>query len=95
MPFHKLFLLVLLITMETSLFNYSDRNGQTKNIDSIEIIGTLKTEIIPKVKIDSNKQVQKSTGSTLIKNIESIPENFLTGEVVEIMGIIAPPKMIM
>lgn len=81
--------------METSLFNYSDRNGQTKNIDSIEIIGTLKTEIIPKVKIDSNKQVQKSTGSTLIKNIESIPENFLTGEVVEIMGIIAPPKMIM
>ncbi|WP_299556615.1 energy transducer TonB [Seonamhaeicola sp.] len=44
--FHKLFLLVLLIAMGTSLMNCSGKNGNKQKIDSIEVIDSIDKKTI-------------------------------------------------
>ncbi|WP_163408864.1 energy transducer TonB [Flavobacterium ajazii] len=54
--YHKMFLLALFIAMGTTLFSCTDKNGDKKKIDKIEIVKTSKTEIIQvgKIKIKGN-----------------------------------------
>lgn len=59
--FHKLFLLSLLIAMGTTLFNCSDKNGTTKKIDMIEVVGTLKTELVDTLEIATTTVTTDST----------------------------------
>jgi hypothetical protein len=42
--YHKIFLLALFISMGTTLFSCTDKNGDKKKIDKIEIVETSKTE---------------------------------------------------
>nr|WP_315244727.1 energy transducer TonB [uncultured Flavobacterium sp.] len=44
--YHKIFLLALFIAMGTTLFSCTDKNGDKKKIDKIEIVKTSKTEPI-------------------------------------------------
>ncbi|MCL6296216.1 energy transducer TonB [Jejuia spongiicola] len=44
--FHKLFLLVLLITMGTTLMNCTNKNGSKQKIDSIEVIDSIDNKTI-------------------------------------------------
>ncbi|PXY45414.1 hypothetical protein [Flavobacterium hydrophilum] len=54
--YHKMFLLALFIAMGTTLFSCTDKNGDKKKIDKIEIVKTSKTEPIQvgKIKIKGN-----------------------------------------
>lgn len=101
MSFHRLFLLALLITMGTSLLNCSDQDGNTKKIDVVEVIDTLRTESKPITKtrtptltiIDSSKckTVAKKQDSV---NVIEIPTPIITGEIIDVLGVIAiePPE---
>ncbi len=60
--FHKLFLLALLITMGTTLFNCTNKNGNSQKIDSIEVIDTL----------NNNKVVNVLEGIPVIEKMDSI-----------------------
>ncbi len=44
--FHKLFLLALLITMGSSLFNCTNKNGNKQKIDSIEVVDSIDNKTI-------------------------------------------------
>ncbi len=44
--FHKFFLLALLITMGTSLFNCTNKNGNKQKIDSIEVVDSIDNKVI-------------------------------------------------
>tara|TARA_R110002033_G_scaffold131564_2_gene171684 strand:- start:13880 stop:14818 length:939 start_codon:yes stop_codon:yes gene_type:complete len=99
--FHKLFLLTLLIAMGTTLFNCSDQNGNTKKIETVEVIDSttnnskplLKTSTIPEVKSDSSKckTVPKKQDSV---NVIEIQTPIVTGEIIDVLGAIAiePPE---
>jgi Gram-negative bacterial TonB protein C-terminal len=100
MSFHKFFLLALLIAMGTSLLSCSDENGNTKKIDAVEVISTLKAESIetpeitaPNIQIDSTKTITITKKPDPIDKID-IPIPVLKGIVVEVMGDIAPPEPI-
>lgn len=99
--FHKLFLLTLLIAMGTTLFNCSDQNGNTKKIETVEVIDSttnnskplLKTSTIPEVKSDFSKckTVPKKQDSV---NVIEIQTPIVTGEIIDVLGAIAiePPE---
>ncbi|WP_299098537.1 energy transducer TonB [uncultured Winogradskyella sp.] len=81
--FHKLFLLVLLIAMGTTLFNCSDQNGNTKKIDVVEVVDSLKT------KPETDCKLETDTVKPLIDNYKQTPSKkhkppipILTGVVV-------------
>tara|TARA_R110002111_G_scaffold42337_3_gene77944 strand:- start:15820 stop:16743 length:924 start_codon:yes stop_codon:yes gene_type:complete len=100
MSFHKFFLLALLIAMGTSLLSCSDENGNTKKIDAVEVISTLKAKSIetpeitaPNILIDSTKTITIPKKPDPIDKID-IPIPVLKGIVVEVMGDIAPPEPI-
>lgn len=61
--FHKIFLLALLIAMGTSLMNCTNKNGDKKKIDSIEIIDNKNKKII-----------DVSLGIPSLEKVDSIPE---------------------
>ena len=50
MHFHKMFMLVLLITMGTSLLSCKDNNGNSTKIDKVEVINSTNTTNITKGK---------------------------------------------
>ncbi len=72
--FHKVFLLVLLIVMGTTLMNCTNKNGSKQRIDSIEVIDTINNSTIdilgdlPKMtEIDSLEKSSCSDNSTSSK----------------------------
>lgn len=80
--FHKLFLLALLITMGTSLLNCSDKNGNTKKIDAVEVIDTL-SEVVELPKITTPKVVVDSTEcKTKLKKQDTIGSEVITVPIV-------------
>lgn len=66
--FHKLFLLVLLITMGTTLMNCTNKNGEPQKIDSIEIIDTL----------NHNKTIDVLEGLPVIEKLDSVSHIAIT-----------------
>lgn len=60
--FHKLFLLVLLIVMGTTLFNCTNKNGNQQKIDSVEIIDSI-----------NNHSNNITLGLPIHNEIDSIP----------------------
>ncbi|MDN3491934.1 energy transducer TonB [Winogradskyella bathintestinalis] len=98
--FNKLFLLVLLVTMGSTLLNCSDQNGNTKKIDTVEVLSTLQAKTIKnpeitasKIVIDTTKTITIPKPLDVIKRVEA-PTPTLTGLIVEVMGDIAPVKRI-
>ena len=99
--FHKLFLLALLITMGTSLLNCSDGNGNTKKIDTVEVISTLEAKSIQipeitasKIIIDSSKNITIPKPPDPVK-VQASPIPPIMGDVIEVIdvvGLIEPPK---
>jgi hypothetical protein len=82
--FHKLFLLVLLITMGTSLFSCTKTNGSKQKIDSVEIIDSISYKVIS---IDTLETVCDTTtkiecASETKGNIPKPPKPRLTGMVI-------------
>lgn len=82
--FHKLFLLVLLITMGTSLFSCTKTNGTKQKIDSVEIIDSISHKVIS---IDTLEMVCYTTSKPECaaeknENIPKPPKPLLTGIVV-------------
>ncbi|WP_178987213.1 energy transducer TonB [Winogradskyella schleiferi] len=88
--FHKLFLLVLLIVMGTSLLNCSDQNGNTKKIDAVEVTSTHKVKSNQLPKITASKIMIDSTKTMTIPNpqksikIHEIPVSHITGDIIEV-----------
>ena len=87
--------------MGTTLFNCSDQNGNTKKIETVEVIDSttnnskplLKTSTIAEVKSDSSKckTVPKKQDSV---NVIEIQTPIVTGEIIDVLGAIAiePPE---
>ena len=99
--FHKLFLLALLITMGTSLLNCSDENGNTKKIDTIEVISTLDAKSIQILELTASKIIIDSSKTTTIPKpsdpikVQASPIPPIMGDVIEVIdvvGLIEPPK---
>ena len=81
LSFHKLFLLALLIAMGTSILSCSDKKGNIKKIETIEIVSK---------KVDSvetKKDVLKDPLDKKAKKPSDIPieDYILTGKVIEIV----------
>ncbi|MBF8149833.1 energy transducer TonB [Winogradskyella sp. F6397] len=104
--FHKVFLLALLIAMGTTLLNCSDQNGNSKKINAVEIVDTVKADTIhtpetetPKTDFDSITTLKPPKKPDLIKKIQAptpivqAPTPIVTGLMVEIMGDIEPPQL--
>ncbi|EPR70092.1 hypothetical protein ADIWIN_3955 [Winogradskyella psychrotolerans RS-3] len=83
--FHKLFLLALLITMGTSLLNCSDKNGNTKKIDAVEVISTLEAKPIQTPEVTASKVIIDST-KTLTCPISKAPVKIREAPIPDIMG---------
>lgn len=90
LSFHKIFLLALLLAMGTNIFSCADEKGNTKKIESIELIDT-KTDTIEKMgEIDTdveqilNETLEKTSKKDTIKGIKPPPKPVLTGIVIEI-----------
>lgn len=66
--FHRLFLLVLLISMGITLFNCEDENGQKKKIESIEVVETNNKTIDTLLNHNEKKEIQQDS---LIKKDKS------------------------
>lgn len=81
LSFHKLFLLALLIAMGTSILSCSDKKGNIKKIETIEIV----TKKVDSVK--TKKDVLKDSLDKKAKKPSDIlvEDPILTGEVVEIV----------
>ncbi|NRD18900.1 energy transducer TonB [Winogradskyella eckloniae] len=81
--FNKLFLLALLIAMGTTLFNCSDQNGNTKRIDVVEVVDSLKikSEDIGKIKTDTAKPLEDHL-KQIPNKPHKVPVPILTGDVV-------------
>ncbi|SDG63192.1 energy transducer TonB [Winogradskyella thalassocola] len=99
--FHKLFFLALLITMGTSLLNCSDENGNTKKIDTIEVISTLDAKSIQILELTASKIIIDSSKTTTIPKpsdpiqVQASPIPPIMGDVIEVIdvvGLIEPPK---
>lgn len=87
--FHKLFLLALLITMGTSLLNCSDQNGNSKKIDVVEVVDSLKTKSIPTSETTNPIDKIDTVSSKLVTKKTIIPPPAINGEVIKIVGDIA------
>ncbi len=92
LSFHKMFLLALLLAMGTTIFSCADEKGNTKKIESIELIDT-KTDTIEKMgEIDTdveqilNETLEKTSkkDSTEITAPPFCPIPNVTGEVIEV-----------
>nr|WP_321234547.1 energy transducer TonB [uncultured Psychroserpens sp.] len=70
MSFHKLFLLALLLAMGTSLLSCSDEKGETKKIESVEIV----EKIIDSTLSKTEKQIDTTKVCTSKTNIDSISQ---------------------
>jgi hypothetical protein len=90
--FHRLFLLALLLAMGTTLLNCSNNEGRLQNIDSVEIIDSLNYNNKIDLKSDSINCNAKIEDSTKIKSTQAVPLPPIVGEVIEITGIVVPPK---
>ncbi|GAA0735765.1 hypothetical protein GCM10009431_00970 [Gaetbulibacter jejuensis] len=92
LSFHKMFLLALLLAMGTTIFSCADEKGNTKKIESIELIDT-KTDTIEKMgEIDTdveqilNETLEKTSkkDSTEITAPPFCPIPNVTGEIIEV-----------
>lgn len=99
--FHKLFLLVLLIVMGTSLFNCTNKNGHKQKIDSIELVDSTSqlkqkatksnVEVIDTINQNNALIKTKLTYDTIISRKDIVEEDLvLTGEIIEAVGIMVP-----
>lgn len=79
--FHKLFLLVLLIVMGTSLMNCTNKNGDTQKIDSVEIINYINSLGEPLLK--KADSIPEKTCTERITKKEEITETLGDIEVIE------------
>ncbi|WP_299333553.1 energy transducer TonB [uncultured Psychroserpens sp.] len=90
MPFHKLFLVALLLAMGTSLLSCSDEKGQTKKIDSVEIIeqaiDSTKTRVEQAIDSSANSTSTKKTDSLIVKTSKT-PTIPVMGDIVMVEGI--------
>lgn len=81
--FHKLFLLVLLIAMGTTLMNCTNKNGNKQKIDSIEVVDTINDHLIDVLggipKLEKTDSIVKMVCKTTPKNL-SLPEIVVDGE---------------
>lgn len=67
LSFHKLFLLALLLAMGTSLFSCSDDKGNTKKIESVEIV----EKVIDSIQIEVKKHSDSATTCTSKEKTDS------------------------
>jgi hypothetical protein len=99
--FHKLFLLILLIVMGTSLFNCTNKNGQKQKIDSVELVDSTNqskqnaiksnVEIIDSIKQNETLIKTKHTNDSIVSQNDIVVEDIvLNGEIIEIVGIMVP-----
>ncbi|GAA3575874.1 hypothetical protein GCM10022395_26070 [Snuella lapsa] len=93
--FHKLFLLALLITMGTTLFNCTNKNGTKQKIDSIEIIDNISNH--PENRMQELSTIDKTDTKPLPKcskadfktpHKKEVLETVVDGEldIVEVLG---------
>ena len=80
--FHKLFLLVLLITMGATLFNCTNKKGNQQKIDSIEVVDTISNQVVDI--LGGIKKIEKLDST--IKRICKTPSKKLLVEEMEVEG---------
>ncbi len=96
LSFHKIFLLALLLAMGTTIFSCADEKGNTKKIESIELIDT-KTDTIEKMGeidkdiehiLDETLEKTSKKDSTEITAPPFCPIPNVTGEIIEVEGML-------
>ncbi len=96
LSFHKIFLLALLLAMGTTIFSCADEKGNTKKIESIELVDT-KTDTIEKMGeidkdikhiLDETLEKTSKKDSTEITAPPFCPIPNVTGEIIEVEGML-------
>lgn len=96
LSFHKILLLALLLAMGTTIFSCADEKGNTKKIESIELIDT-KTDTIEKMGeidkdiehiLDETLEKTSKKDSTEITAPPFCPIPNVTGEIIEVEGML-------
>lgn len=96
LSFHKIFLLALLLAMGTTIFSCADEKGNTKKIESIELVDT-KTDTIEKMGeidkdikhiLDETLEKTSKKDSTKITAPPFCPIPNVTGEIIEVEGML-------
>ncbi len=97
LSFQKLFLLVMLITMGTTLFNCTDKNGSVKKIESIEIVQQAENGLIKEQqKLSDTLKTCTNTPDSLKTSIPKAPQfedPQIMGEIIEVVGLVIPEEV--
>lgn len=87
LSFHKIFLLALFVVMGTSLFSCSNRNGEIKKINSIEIVSNKENKSLEvKDSINNDVLIPMTGGIETDNQTNSEQIIVLEGEIIEVVG---------